>query len=94
MGRMQTMTIADGDIEFIDLSQSGKVMLYVPGNVNVHIAYNQQDFAGGSFFFTLIAGLQYIFDEPNPFPEAMYLKSATPGSAATLQFWTMGGGYQ
>jgi hypothetical protein len=90
---MQTITIAAGNTEFVDLSQAGKVMIYIPGTQNVEIAYNQQDFAGGSFVFTLLAGIQYVFDEPNPFPEAMYLR-CPENEDASFQFWTMGGGYQ
>ena len=79
-GRILNVNVTNAVVQYLDLTgQKGKLLLMA--DEDCWLAFDQFAANNGPRL-TLYAGTQYIFDEPNPFNQVVYLLKKTAGTTA------------
>ena len=86
-GRITNVNVTADDVQYLDATGNGK--LYLMADEDCWLAFDQFAATNGPRI-TLYGGTQYIYDEPNPFNQVIYLIKKTAGTAAIEMMVTRG----
>ena len=78
-GRITNVNVTNADVQYVDATGNGK--LYIMVDEDCWLAFDQYAATNGPRI-TLYGGTQYVWDEPNPFNQVIYLTKKTAGTAA------------